>query len=144
VNTNTELARELISMFETSSLTSLTYDDGQLKMSLTKSGMSSAAVPRPNISAATAVPAADVPDPGYIRVKSPIVGTVYKARKAGEPPLVNVGGSVSEGDALCVIEAMKMFSDVPAPCSGTIRELTFGDGDFVEFGTVLALIEKTS
>ena len=94
--------------------------------------------------AATAAPAveaaADPADhPGA--VTSPMVGTVYMQAEPSAPAFITVGASVSEGDTLLIVEAMKTMNHIPAPRSGTIKRIMVGDGDAVEFGAPLVIIE---
>lgn len=73
-------------------------------------------------------------------VTAPIVGTVYSAREPGAEPFVSVGQSVKKGETVCVIEAMKMFCEIAAPCDGTVAEICFENGELAEFGAVLLTI----
>ena len=100
-----------------------------------------AAAPAP--AAAPAAPAADVEDPASHpgAVTSPMVGTVYMQPEPGAPSFVSVGASVSEGDTLLIVEAMKTMNHIHAPKSGTVKRILGGDGDAVEFGTPLVIIE---
>ncbi len=74
-------------------------------------------------------------------VTSPMVGTVYMQPEPGAPAFISVGASVSEGDTLLIVEAMKTMNHIHAPKSGTIKRVLVGDGDAVEFGTPLVIIE---
>lgn len=74
-------------------------------------------------------------------VASPMVGTVYLQAEPGAPSFVTVGASISEGDTILIIEAMKTMNHIPAPRSGTVKRILVGDGDAVEFGTPLVIIE---
>ena len=74
-------------------------------------------------------------------VTSPMVGTVYMQPEPGAPAFITVGASVSEGDTLLIVEAMKTMNHIHAPKSGTIKRVLVGDGDAVEFGTPLVIIE---
>ncbi len=96
--------------------------------------------------AAPAAPAAsaDTPEdpashPGA--VASPMVGTVYMQPEPGAPAFISVGSSVSEGDTLLIVEAMKTMNHIPAPTSGTIKRILVEDGAAVEYGTPLVIIE---
>ncbi len=93
-------------------------------------------------SAAPAAPAAPVPEPspGHI-VKSPMVGTFYRAAQPGSDPFVNVGSEVKEGDTLCIIEAMKLMNEIEADSSGIIKAVLVDNGSPVEFGQPLFVIE---
>jgi len=74
-------------------------------------------------------------------VTSPMVGTVYMQPEPGAPAFISVGASVSEGDTLLIVEAMKTMNHIHAPKSGTVKRVLVGDGDAVEFGTPLVIIE---
>ena len=74
-------------------------------------------------------------------VTSPMVGTVYMQAEPSAPPFITVGATVSEGDTLLIVEAMKTMNHIPAPRSGTIKRIMVGDGDAVEFGAPLVIIE---
>lgn len=73
-------------------------------------------------------------------VTSPMVGTVYLQPQPGSPPFVRVGDTVSAGQTLMLIEAMKTMNPIPAPRAGTVLELLVGDSQPVEFGEPLAVI----
>lgn len=72
-----------------------------------------------------------------IEIKSPMVGTFYRAGAPGAPPYVDAGQRVSEGDTLCIIEAMKLMNEFESEISGTIEEILVEDGEPVEYGQVL-------
>ena len=96
-----------------------------------------AAPPQPAL-AAEAAPAAQVAGE---QVKSPMVGTVYLAPQPGAPAFVKVGDKVSAGQTLMIIEAMKTMNPIPAGKAGVVRAILVTDGDPVEFGEPLAIIE---
>jgi acetyl-CoA carboxylase biotin carboxyl carrier protein len=74
-------------------------------------------------------------------VTSPMVGTVYMQAEPGAPPFISVGASISEGDTLLIVEAMKTMNQSPAPKSGIVKRILVEDGAAVEFGAPLAIIE---
>jgi acetyl-CoA carboxylase biotin carboxyl carrier protein len=74
-------------------------------------------------------------------VHSPMVGTVYRAAEPGGRPFVDVGDTVREGDPLLIVEAMKTMNQIPAPRSGTVREILVEDGQPVEYGEPLMIVE---
>ncbi|MDO8380536.1 acetyl-CoA carboxylase biotin carboxyl carrier protein, partial [Phenylobacterium sp.] len=74
-------------------------------------------------------------------VKSPMVGTVYMQPSPEAPPFVKVGDTVSAGQTLMIIEAMKTMNPIPATKAGKVVEILVGDGDPVEFGEPLVVIE---
>lgn len=73
-------------------------------------------------------------------IKSPMVGTFYRSSAPGADPFVSVGSSVSEGQALCVIEAMKLMNEIPSEFSGVVKEILVENGQPVEFGQPLFVI----
>ncbi len=74
-------------------------------------------------------------------VPSPMVGTAYVAPEPGAKPFVDVGSQVSAGETLLIIEAMKTMNQIPAPRAGTVTQILFEDGQPVEFGEPLMIIE---
>ena len=107
------------------------------------------AAPAPAAAAPAASPApaaaaeADTSDPANHlgAVASPMVGTVYMQAEPGAPSFISVGDSVSEGDTLLIVEAMKTMNHIPAPRSGKVTRILVGDGDPVEFGSPLVILE---
>lgn len=93
----------------------------------------------PASAAAADEPADPASHPGA--VTSPMVGTVYMQGEPGAPAFITVGASVSEGDTLLIVEAMKTMNHIPAPKAGKIKRILVGDGDAVEFGAPLVIIE---
>jgi biotin carboxyl carrier protein len=78
---------------------------------------------------------------GLVRVESPIVGMFYAAPSPDAPPFVQEGDTISEGQTLCIIEAMKIFNEIVADQAGTLREICVQNSEAVEYGTLLFLIE---
>ncbi|MFT0544772.1 acetyl-CoA carboxylase biotin carboxyl carrier protein [Allopusillimonas ginsengisoli] len=89
--------------------------------------------------AAAAVPAEPAAPTGH-SVKAPMVGTFYRSPNPGASPFVEVGQSVKEGDALCIIEAMKLLNEIEADKSGVIKEILVENGEPVEYGQPLFVI----
>lgn len=104
--------------------------------------------PQPMAPAGVAAPVAAAPvaaaksgDEGLIKVKSPMVGTYYSSTQPGEPVFVKVGDRVKNDSVVCLIEAMKFFNPVKADCTGSIAKICVQDGDAVEFGQLLFLVQ---
>ncbi len=89
--------------------------------------------------AAPAAPAAEAAPVGHV-VKSPMVGTFYRASAPGAGPFVDIGSTVKEGDTLCLIEAMKLLNEIDADASGTIKQILVENGQPVEYGQPLFII----
>jgi acetyl-CoA carboxylase biotin carboxyl carrier protein len=95
----------------------------------------------PAASAGTAAaPAAEEAAAGHV-VKSPMVGTFYRASSPGAKPLVDIGQAVKPGDALCIIEAMKIMNEIEAEVAGTVTKVLVENGQPVEFGQPLFIVE---
>jgi len=90
-----------------------------------------------------AAPAAEVEDEGYA-VTAPMVGTYYSATSPGAAAFVQVGDQVNEGDTLCIIEAMKMMNQIEADVAGTIKSIRVQNGEPIEYGQVLFVIDPRS
>ena len=92
--------------------------------------------------AAPAVPAAaPVAEISGTPVKSPMVGTFYRSSSPGAKPFVDVGSVVNVGDTLCIIEAMKILNESEAETAGTVKQILCDNGQGVEYGQVLFVIE---
>ena len=89
--------------------------------------------------AAPAVEAAPVPT-GHV-VKSPMVGTFYRSASPGSKPFAEVGGAVKEGTPICIIEAMKIMNEIEADMSGTVSKILVENGQAVEYGQPLFIVE---
>ena len=98
-----------------------------------------AAPAAPAAPAAVAPPAA--PEPKGHQLKSPMVGTFYRAASPGAPPFVEIGQSVTKGQTLCIIEAMKLLNEIESDASGTVKAILVENGQPVEYGQPLFTIE---
>ncbi len=94
----------------------------------------------PVAAAPAAAPSAEAEEDGY-EVTAPMVGTFYSSTSPGAAPFVQVGDQVNEGDTLCIIEAMKMMNQIEAEVSGTIKSIRVQNGEPVEYGQMLFLID---
>lgn len=142
--------KTLIDLVAESAISELEISEGEDRVRIVKGGVvMAAASPAPVVTAVAAAaptPAAAEPapqaarEPGHI-VASPMVGTFYRASQPGGEPFVTVGASVREGETLCVIEAMKLLNEVEADRTGTIKAVLVENGQPVEFGQPLFVIE---
>ncbi|HYH81873.1 MAG TPA: acetyl-CoA carboxylase biotin carboxyl carrier protein [Longimicrobium sp.] len=102
-------------------------------------------VPRPAAAAASAEAApAAAPASNLVDIKSPMVGTFYKAPAPEAPPYAEVGSRVSKGQTLCILEAMKLMNELESDVAGTVREVCVDNGEPVEYGQVLFRIEPAA
>jgi acetyl-CoA carboxylase biotin carboxyl carrier protein len=98
----------------------------------------------PAAAAPAAAPVAELPAPAAVsghQVKSPMVGTFYRSSSPGAKAFVDVGAQVKEGDTLCIIEAMKILNEIEADKSGTVTRILADNGQAVEYGQPLFVIE---
>ena len=139
------LIRELALLLDETSLTEIEIERAGLRVRVARNITVSAAMPagfQPGRSAAAAVPAAGADlakHPGV--VPSPMVGTAYWSPEPGAKPFIEVGSKVSAGQTLLIIEAMKTMNQIPSPRAGTVTQILVEDGQPVEFGEPLVIIE---
>jgi len=88
-------------------------------------------------------PASDEEDSKYIVIKSPIIGTMYRKSAPDKPVFVEVGSTISVGDTVCVIEAMKLFNEIESEVSGKIVKVLVDDASPVEFDQPLFLVDPS-
>ncbi|MHB1373987.1 MAG: acetyl-CoA carboxylase biotin carboxyl carrier protein [Thauera sp.] len=144
--------KKLIDLVQESGISELEVTEGEEKVRIAKHSAAApatyyaqipTAAPAAAAPVATAAPAAaaasSLPD-GHI-VKSPMVGTFYRAGAPGAKALVEVGQSVNEGDRLCIIEAMKLMNEIEADASGVIKAILVENGEPVEYGQPLFVID---
>ena len=129
--TNQEL-NDLLARFEGSSLSKLKLSTQEFTIEMERAVSAPAAPVIPAAAAAPAVPAAA--EPKGDAITAPMVGTFYAAPTPDQPPFVQVGDRVKKGQPLCLLEAMKMMSEVTAPCDCEITAILKENGALVSFG----------
>ena len=138
-----DMIRGLAKLLDETGLTEIEIErDGQrIRIGRTARAVNVAAPAAPAVAAAA--PAAQATDPSKHPgvVPSPIVGTAYLAPSPGARPFVDVGQAVKAGDTVMIIEAMKTMNQIPAPRGGTVTQILVEDGQPVEFGEALMIIE---
>jgi acetyl-CoA carboxylase biotin carboxyl carrier protein len=146
------LIRELALLLDETSLTEIEIERAGLRVRVARNNSIAAAVP-PTVApvahapvaaapgaAPAAAPGADFANhPGV--VPSPMVGTAYFAPEPGAKPFIEVGARVTAGQTLLIIEAMKTMNQIPSPRAGTVTQILVEDGQPVEFGEPLVIIE---
>ena len=131
--TNQEIF-DLMDRFQRSSIQTMKLSTQEFTIELSRGGVPASAAP-----VAAAAPAVPAPAPeadGKV-VTAPLVGTFYAAPAPEKPPFVRAGDRVKKGDTLCLIEAMKMMSEIPAPCDCVIEAVLKESGELVSFGEPL-------
>lgn len=138
-----EAIRKLAKLLDETNLTEIEISEDDKAIRVQRGGGHTVVASAPtvnNIPTPSAAPAAAPAEhPGA--VKSPMVGTVYRASEPGAAPFVEAGKKVNKGDTLLIVEAMKVMNPIKAPQSGTVTSVLVQDGTPVEFGEVLVVIE---
>ena len=149
--------KELVRLMVTNDLSELDLRDSEEQVTLRRHHLDQAAqlttpagavsVPATRTVASTAAgeagpaEAAAAEAAGLAKVTSPMVGTFYSAPNPDSPPFVTVGGAVTPDTIVCLLEAMKIFNEIKAECSGTIAKVLIDNGEPVEFGQTLFLVK---
>ena len=143
-----DIVRTLADLLHEKDLSEIEYsgEDWHVRVAKGTPGGTVVSAPAP-AAAPVSAPVADTPKPAETIanhpgvVASPMVGTVYVSDEPDAPPFVSVGDSVAEGETLVLIEAMKVFNPIKAPKGGKISQILISNGDPVEFGEPLLIIE---
>jgi acetyl-CoA carboxylase biotin carboxyl carrier protein len=149
---NADVVRNLAALLDETGLTEIEYETGTLRVRVSRQSGVAVAAASPAAAPAAAAgtppvreegpaasPAAEAAPAGSIT--SPMVGTVYTAPEPGADEFVKIGDTVSEGQTLLLIEAMKTFNEIRAPRPGTVTSIFIANEQPVEFGDVLMVVE---
>lgn len=140
-----DLIRQLADLLKETDLNEIEIETDDLKLRVARQAAQIVSVPAAApaapvaTAAAPAAPAEAAAHPGT--VPSPMVGTVYLAAEPGATPFMAVGSQVTQGQTILIVEAMKTMNQIPAPRSGTVKQILVEDGQPVEFGEPLVIIE---
>lgn len=145
---NVKQIKEIIRLFEQSSLTSLDVQEGEERIRLQRGGLEQPMLTmmqpmqQPAFAPLPVPPAQPEKDEGpdfnrIIEVKSPVVGVYYEAPEPGGKPFIQVGDKVHKGDVLCLIEVMKQVTEVVAPQDGQVADICLTNGSVVEYDQTL-------
>ena len=143
--------KTLIDLVSDSNISELEITEAEGKVRIVKASaavaqapmMMMAPAPAPALAAspaAAAAPAAE-PEPTGHMVKSPMVGTFYRASSPGAKSLANIGDPIKAGESICIIEAMKIMNEIESDFSGTVTKVLVENGQAVEFGQPLFIVE---
>lgn len=151
---NKQEIEELIRLVEESQITELEVSHGRTRIRISKNGtpaavVGAASVPAPILTRAQReeveeeeeATADDKLASNLKQIKSPMVGTVYRAPAPGSEPFVDIGQPVAVGQTVCIVEAMKLMNEIGSDFSGVIRRVLVENGQPVEYGQPLFLIE---
>ena len=145
--------KKLITLVETSDISSLSVEEDQLKIEIKKESpnqvIQTTATPMPIEKSApiqSEPPKTEVvtETPSNLKeIKSPMVGTFYVSPNPESSAFVSVGSSIKDGQIVCIIEAMKLFNEIEAEISGKIEKVCVNNGDAIEFGQTLFLVSQS-
>ncbi|TVR48069.1 MAG: acetyl-CoA carboxylase biotin carboxyl carrier protein [Planctomycetota bacterium] len=147
-----KVVRELTKLMRDNDLVELEVESSDIKVRLTKQRQggevvqmvqaAAPAVPAPTPAAAAAAAAPAVEDLSHCKeITSPVPGTVYLRPNPDAPTYVDAGGAVSDGQVVCLVEAMKVFNEIKSEgVTGTVKKICVQEGQAVEYGTVLFLV----
>jgi acetyl-CoA carboxylase biotin carboxyl carrier protein len=145
------LIRDLADLLNETGLSEIELEQKGVRVRVSRGAVYAAAAPAPAMAlapvSAAAPPAAGATQPAAApavpadAVKSPMVGTIYRAPQPGSPNFIEVGSEVKAGQTLLIIEAMKTMNQIPAPRAGKVTQIYVQNGSPVEYGEALVLIE---
>jgi acetyl-CoA carboxylase biotin carboxyl carrier protein len=141
--------KTLIDLVSESNVSELEITEAEGKVRIVKGGgavaPSQAQPAQPVAPAAQAAPSTPVPPPAEVPaghvVKSPMVGTFYRSSSPGAKPFIELGSAIKEGETVCIVEAMKILNEIEADKTGTITRIFCENGQAVEYGQPLFVIE---
>jgi acetyl-CoA carboxylase biotin carboxyl carrier protein len=144
--------KKLIELLDESGVAEIEIHEGEESVRISRHGTAAAGAPPPGyyppampaapVAAAieTAAPAAEETTTGH-EVTAPMVGTYYSASAPGAEPFIKVGQKVNQGDTIGIIEAMKLLNQIEADASGTIKAICVENGDPLEYGQTICIID---
>ena len=144
-----EAVRRLAALLKETGVAEIEYRDGERSLRISAPGAVQVAAPIQAAGAPqhAAAPVEAPPPPQQAAgaaegtpVTAPIVGTVYLQPEPGQPAFVQVGDRVQAGQILLIIEAMKVYNQIPAPCDGVVRQVLVSSGDPVEYGETMMIL----
>ena len=138
-----KIIKELSDYLDEFNLTELEYTEKDTKIKVSKNNVSISNNPNPinkNPNINSESPQTSIKKSG-IEITSPIIGTAYHAPEPGAKKFVEVGKKIKKGDTIMIVEAMKTMNHVPSSSDGTVKEVLVDDGQPVEFGQVLIILE---
>ncbi len=127
----------LIKMVEESSINKLEVKCGEYSIKMDKKAVEAAPPPANTTVVVTGDSAKGAVEESYTEITAPMIGTFYLTPEPGAAPFVKVGTRVAPDSVVCILEAMKLFTEIEAECSGEIVEILVKNGEFVEYGQPL-------
>ena len=138
-----KIIKELTDCLEEFNLTELEYTEKDTKIKVSKNNVSinNQSIPIQNKSIVDDNPKATTNINSGIEITSPIIGTAYHAPEPGAKKFIEVGKKIKKGDTIMIVEAMKTMNHVPSTSDGIVKQILVSDGQPVEFGQVLVVLE---
>ena len=139
-----KIIKELSDYLDEFNLTELEYSEKDTKIKVSKNNISINNQSSPinnKITSHEGVPSTSVNTKSGIEVSSPIIGTAYHAPEPGAKKFVEVGKKIKKGETVMIVEAMKTMNHVPSTADGTVKEICVEDGQPVEFGQTIIILE---
>ena len=136
-----KLIKELVDNLKEFELTELEYQDGQTKIKVSKASKNIDTVKTSTVVSQNKAVLKTADESDGIRVKSPIIGTAYLAPEPGAKKFVEVGDKIKKGQTVMIVEAMKTMNHVPSTHDGVVKEICVEDGQPVEFGQTIIILE---
>ena len=137
---NKNIIKELNDYLEEFKLTEIEYTDKDVKVKVSKSTVSKNIEPTILVDE-NKVKKEKISADNYRKITSPIIGTAYLAPEPGGKRFIEVGQKIRKGDTVMIVEAMKTMNHVPSPVDGIVKEISVEDGQPVEFGQVIAILD---
>ena len=136
-----KLIKELVDQLSEFNLTELEYQEGQTKVKVSRATKGVEQIKSSSIVSPNKAVLSEKDESDGIRVKSPIIGTAYLAPEPGGKKFVQIGDKVKKGQTVMIVEAMKTMNHVPSSADGTVKKIMVNDGQPVEFGQTLIILE---
>ena len=137
---NKNIIKELTEYLDEFNLTEIEYTEKDIKVKVSKSSSTNIATVR-DIKSEVKPENIQINNVNGTEVPSPIIGTAYLAPEPGGKKFVEVGKKINKGDTIMIVEAMKTMNHVPSPITGTIKKICVEDGQPVEYGHTIAIID---
>jgi len=137
-----KLIKELVDHLSEFNLTEIEYQEGQTKVKVSKAVKGIEQIKTSAVVSSNKAVLNTTDDNDGIRIKSPIIGTAYLASEPGAKKFVKIGDKIKKGQTIMIVEAMKTMNHVPSTSDGEVKKILINDGQAVEFGQTLVLLNK--
>jgi acetyl-CoA carboxylase biotin carboxyl carrier protein len=153
VKVDMDKLKDILALMKQEDVAEFEHETEELRFRIVRGRVAAAVTHSPTVAAAVIPPPptsrrdvaaglGDEPPSGFVDITSPFVGTFYRAAGPDAKPFVEIGSSVKAGQALCIVEAMKLMNEIEAELAGTITEIFGQNGKAVEFGQKLFRVKK--